>query len=259
MRKLRSVIIVEDEYYIRQSLKKLIEWEAFGYCIEGEADDGDIAIELIGKIQPFLVMLDITLPRISGMEVLDQLNFVSPKSHVIILSAHDNFEYAKRAIHYGVFEYILKPIEPDVISVALNRLLSEKGFAENEVMLPQIAEDENLLCNTSKQILVVEKIKKYIQDNFRNSDLTLSEIAEYGIMNQNYLCKIFKQIEACSIFDYLIECRLSAAKELLLNNKGIQTKEVADLIGYNDALYFSKVFKKKYKISPIQYRNSENN
>ena len=108
-----KVLVVDDEYYFRQALKVTIEWEKWGFEICDEAKNGKIALEKMNTLKPDIVIVDINMPVMDGLEFLHFLNELDINVKVIILTGHSEFNYAKQAVQLGVYNYILKPIDED--------------------------------------------------------------------------------------------------------------------------------------------------
>ncbi|MCL6458293.1 MAG: response regulator transcription factor [Gorillibacterium sp.] len=107
-----KVILVDDEMFTRKGLMKLIDWEACGFQVVEEADNGEDALEVIRRIQPELVVTDIRMPVLDGLELIRRVTEGRVANPVfIILSGYDDFNYAQRAVRYGVHDFILKPID----------------------------------------------------------------------------------------------------------------------------------------------------
>ncbi len=106
------IVIVEDEVKIREGMAKLIESQT-GHVVQGEAVDGREGLEMILRFKPDLVITDIRMPRMDGLEMVKELHERKIPVHVVILSGYSEFEYAQKAIHYGVDDYILKPLSID--------------------------------------------------------------------------------------------------------------------------------------------------
>lgn len=109
-----NVLIVDDEPFIRQGLKILIDWKEFGFNIAGEAADGKEALELLENNQYDLIITDIKMPEMNGIEFIEKVRMSKNKDiKIIVLSGYYEFEYAKQAIKYNVVDYILKPIQKE--------------------------------------------------------------------------------------------------------------------------------------------------
>ena len=105
-----KVFLVEDETVIREGLKTNIPWEQYGYRFVGEAQDGEIALPLIRKLKPDVLITDIKMPFMDGLSLSRIVSAEFPKMKIIIISGYDDFEYARQAIGVGVEQYLLKPI-----------------------------------------------------------------------------------------------------------------------------------------------------
>lgn len=118
-------MIADDNSIIREGLKKFIKWDELGFCISGEASNGAEAFEQIKETHPDALLLDIRMPVMSGLELMDILKSEKIDVHVVILSAYDEFSYAKKAIEIGAVDYILKPFSSDKIYEIFNKIRQE--------------------------------------------------------------------------------------------------------------------------------------
>ncbi|MGI6331852.1 MAG: response regulator transcription factor [Zhaonellaceae bacterium] len=117
-----TVLLVEDEELERRYLKSLLEKSSWGYKVVGEACNGREGIELHSKLQPDIVFMDIRMPGIDGLSATKSIKTSNPNVKILILTAYDDFNYAKQAIHLGVDEYLLKPAQPKDIFEALSSI-----------------------------------------------------------------------------------------------------------------------------------------
>lgn len=144
-------ILVDDEVFTRKGLLKLIDWEACGFQIVDEADNGEDALELIERLQPDVVITDIRMPVLDGLELIRHVvtkDIVKP--YFIIVSGHDDFNYAQQAVRYGVHDFILKPIDETEFSHALVRL-SDRLESDREARL----REERLLSGALMESLII--------------------------------------------------------------------------------------------------------
>ncbi|MDR0386682.1 MAG: response regulator [Treponema sp.] len=116
-----KMIIVDDEYIILDSLKTLIDWNSIGVEVTGTADNGAAAIDLTLKQKPDIILSDISMPCFSGLEMLETLRRNDLDAEVIFITAYGKFEYAREAIRHGVFDYILKPVDEDLLLQSVSR------------------------------------------------------------------------------------------------------------------------------------------
>ena len=105
-----KVFLVEDEYAIREGIKKSVDWEKNGFELVGEAGDGEMAFPKILKTKPDILITDIRMPFMDGLELATLVKKELPDIKIVVLSGYDDFNYAKQAISIGVEEYILKPV-----------------------------------------------------------------------------------------------------------------------------------------------------
>ncbi|MDO4343939.1 MAG: response regulator [Eubacteriales bacterium] len=125
-----KVVLVEDESTVRESIRKSIEWETYGFVFAGEAANGEQALEVVNHVRPEIVITDIRMPFMDGIELSRMLRNLYPKIRIIILSGYMEFQYAQDAIRFGVCEYLLKPVTPvKLISILLG--LKERLDEEN--------------------------------------------------------------------------------------------------------------------------------
>jgi two-component system, response regulator YesN len=121
-----KVLLVDDEPFVTKALRVLIDWEQLGYGICGEASDGEKAVKLIKEQKPDVVITDIKMPKMDGLQLIkycsEELNL---DSKFIILSGYGDFKYAQQAVRYGVKDYLLKPIDEDELIEQLKNLVLE--------------------------------------------------------------------------------------------------------------------------------------
>ena len=131
-----KVFLVEDEKIIRKSIKNNVKWEENGFEFAGEAPDGEMALPMIEKLHPDIVITDIKMPFMDGLELSDILKKKMPKIQIIILSGYGEFDYAKEAIKIGVTDYLTKPVTGEQLLEALNKVkqkLDKKKRQEEEI------------------------------------------------------------------------------------------------------------------------------
>lgn len=116
------VLLVDDEFYVRAMLRRIICWEDLGFEIVGEAENGEEALEKVEACVPDLVIADIEMPFVDGLELARRLNETRPALKILFLTCYDRFDYARKALQYGVDDYLLKPILPDELSRGLQSI-----------------------------------------------------------------------------------------------------------------------------------------
>ncbi|GAE31381.1 response regulator transcription factor [Alkalihalobacillus hemicellulosilyticus] len=242
-----KAIVVEDEALIRRNITKKVHELNETIQVVGEAMNGKEALTLIEEHLPDLVITDIRMPMMDGLELAKQLFFGYPHIKVVIISGHHEFEYARQAIAFQVNEYLLKPIVNEELGATLSRIeLQLKNDLES------LAHVANSLAGHDIENLI-QTIKLYIKNHF-HEDLTLKEIAAQLNFTTDYLSKVFKKHTGETPIKYLTRLRINEAKRLLTTNVNMDIKTVGKLVGYPDQHYFSRVFKNNTDYYPSEYR-----
>ena len=242
-----KVVAADDEGYIREALKKLINWEKMDCNLIAVLEDGQELIECIEKESPDIVITDIQMPEVNVLDVCKYLYETRPETQVIILTAYSNFDYAKSAIKYSACEYVLKIAImdelPEALGKATGKLLKlKKEVEKEEVVIPE-------------QKTLLQQIEQYVEQNYK-SKISLDEIADELHVNRSYLSRFYKNKTGVNLFDEILKLRIESAKEYLLKTD-MKTYEVSEAVGFEDAGYFSKMFKKIMGVSPKEFRKRE--
>ena len=121
-----TVVVADDEEEIRRSLVRRVKWEEIGFEVVGEAENGADALELVEKLEPDLLLTDIKMPFLSGIELARAVREVCPMVQIAFLSGFDDFTYAQQAIQYNIVSYMLKPISAKEIEAELISWISAR-------------------------------------------------------------------------------------------------------------------------------------
>lgn len=116
-----NVLLIDDEATVKRSLRKIIESKAAGFAVVGEAEDGEQGLRMIGELRPDMVITDIRMPVMDGLELAQALRGRGDGTELIIVSGYDHFQYAQQAMRYGVVDYLLKPLVAADVVAALHR------------------------------------------------------------------------------------------------------------------------------------------
>lgn len=237
-------MVIDDEISARRLLQESIDWKMFDMELVGEAASGIEAINIIDELRPDITFVDISMPFMDGIEFTQLATKRYPELIIIILTACDDFEYARQCVSLPVVEYMLKPIVRQDVSEVLSRVkknLDKKNICEQVI-------------NQDIELSAIEQIKQYIQDNFTDSRINLTSVAQHFGFSPCYLSRKFKQETGKSFVEFLMECRMELAIELAgTNNKMFCT---ADAVGIPDPNYFGRCFKRHTGISYSEFVNS---
>lgn len=268
-----KVFIVEDEPLVRRDLVYLTPWEELGCVCTGEAGDGREAIDLCRELKPALVITDIRMPRMDGLDmisILSEQQALYPDEfsfEFIILSGYSDFEYARKAMSQGVMEYLVKPIDDDELKAAVLRVRERIVMKHNMSSLQKKMDD-----NSAGSLLVmfreydmgqkesanakhVQEAISFIQSQYIGG-ITVEEAAEKLAISSGHLSRIFKQETSYTFVDYLTYFRVKKAAEML-KDPTIRIYEVADMVGYTDARYFSQIFRRITGMTPREFREGK--
>ena len=239
MKKLK-VLLVDDEIMIREGFKRLFDWEAHDCEVVGEAADGMEALAQIDSLRPDIVIMDINIPIMSGLKVIQLSRIKHPSIAYVIVSGYDDFSYCQQALRMKITDYILKPVNYEEFGNCIDNLkiaLFEQKIAKE----PEEHEER-----------VITLITRYLQEHLAQ-DVSLSVLAEEFHLNAQYISQLFKNEIGVGFLAYLTSIRMEKAKKLLVSTS-LSVAEVAEQSGYGDYRVFTKVFKKTEGITPSQYR-----
>lgn len=268
------IVVVEDEEKVRKGIIRLIHKLSDAYQVVGECENGSDGVVIIKETKPDLVVTDIRMPVMSGIEMLELLKMEGVTPRTIILSGHSEFEHARKALQIGVvIEYLLKPITVDDFKQVLlhaekhmtTRLVNGGPQSQSFIDLEQLEPNdlrkalletvdkiaEHLANMPKSHSLVIHKSMKIIQDKF-SSGITLEELAKALNITPEYLSSLFQKELGISFTAYIKDIRIRKAKELLTSP--LKAFEVAQQVGYSDAKYFTRVFKDVTGLTPGEFQ-----
>lgn len=236
-----KVLLVDDEQTILDGIATIINWEEQGVILSGTANNGVEALNFIQKYEPDIVISDIMMPGLDGIQLLQKTFEIHPLIKFILLSGYSEFEYAQQAMGYGVKHYILKPSNEDIICEALEELVSELDEQKNKGSIFKLKDSKSQ--NYSE--IVVQMITA-IESQLGNPLLTLQYIAnEVLYMNADYLGKQFKKEVGHGFSTFVRNKRIEKAFNIIEQENDIRVYELAERLGFGDnPQYFSQIFKK---------------
>ncbi|HEY5585135.1 MAG TPA: response regulator [Ruminiclostridium sp.] len=246
-----KVTIVDDEPSIISSIKRIIN-KTTEFTVISEEYSVDKCIENLPKNKPDIIFTDIRMPGKSGIELIKYLSNNYKDIVVIVVSGFDDFEYVREAFIYGVEDYILKPVHPTKFLDLLNSLYI-KINNKNLKIVKNLADIIDCNRSTSVSEKMVYDIEEYMKNNL-TQDISISAVCTHFSISQPYLSKIFKKYKTCTYNDFLINIKISKAKQLLKDRPDLLIGTIAELSGFTDQFYFSKVFKSIENTTPSEYR-----
>ena len=258
------LLIADDEKLEREALAGLVQRRFEREVVLEVAENGRKAADTAVLWGADLILMDIEMPGMSGLDAARAVLAQRPSCRVIFVTAYSLFQYAHEAVHLGACDYLLKPVDPDELEASVRRAMrqieTERKLEELAAARPQPeqteteeeAEDAPEESENSQTALVMAHVRRYLEDNYM-FDLSLDSVGEILHISPAYLSAQFKKYQKMNFLDCLTELRINAAKELLADPFR-SSAEVASMVGYEDASYFARAFKKRTGMTPTQYR-----
>ena len=243
------LLIADDEPKIRKGLYFGYPWEKIGFTVAGEAANGAEALDLIAVRPIDVVLADIRMPILSGIDLAMRLHEQNSPVKMVLLSGYREFEYAQKALQYGVCEYLVKPTGYDAVMSTFGRLRDTldrecRKISEN----PDERQSEKGFYDK-----IINAVYLYIDNNLSSASLE----GAAGSVNRSiyYLSRLFKQHTGQNFSDYVMSKKMERAASLLSGyHYGIN--EIGALLGYDSEKNFSRAFKAYYGKCPRDYRGN---
>lgn len=190
-----SVFIVDDEGIVREGIRNKIDWENTDFSVAGEAADGEIALSMIQDIKPDILITDIKMPFMDGLELAKMVKKSQPWVRIIILSGHDEFEYAKKAISLGIDDYLLKPFTSEEV---ISSLKKSAALIDKERQQLSFMTEMKKELKTKEKLVQKEFLTNLVYGSINSSDI-MQKSQELGIDLFSRYYKIFiSKIEAAN-------------------------------------------------------------
>jgi two-component system response regulator YesN len=248
------VLIVEDEDIIRKGIAYTMDWVGMGCTIIGEAANGKEGIAKIKELSPDIVLADIMMPVIDGIEMI-RLAQEESVFKAIIMTSYADFEYAKQAIELGVSAYLMKPVDEEELKKNIEKVTAE---IERDNQLRQFTEKmktsddiDTLFIKSDKENDYVQQVLAGTKERFGDK-ISIETFSEELGVSTSYLSRKFKEATGQTYLDFLNRYRVQQAVKLLETGT-YKVYEVSDMTGFSDYKYFSTVFKKYTDSSPSDF------
>lgn len=230
------VCIIDDEPWTSVEAEHTIDFSRFGFRYDAHYEDPLEALRRIPSQDYSLILVDIRMPQMDGLTLIERLKAAGVKARFAILSGYSDFDYARSAIRLGVEDYFVKPIDPEEIHRFLQRLSKD---------MDRSAPPEN--GNFDE---VLDYVRLHLNEKLRLEDL--SEALNYS---RNYLCALFQKHLNTTFLQYLTGERLHLAMRLL-SETTMSLNEIALRCGFGDQAYLSRVFRHSLNTTPNEYRRA---
>ncbi|BBD22547.1 response regulator [Streptococcus constellatus] len=240
-----SIMIVEDEYLVRQGISSLVDFKKFNMQVIGEAENGLEAWEKIQAECPDIILTDINMPQMNGIKLAQLAREQYPQLHIIFLTGYDDFDYALSAVKLGADDYLLKPFSREDVEAMLIKVKEKLDKEKKQQQVHELVEKAEF-----------SDLEQAIHDRLADTELSLKSLSFQLGFNSSYLSVLIKKELGLPFQDYLIQERMKRAKLLLLTTD-LKVYEIAEQVGFEDMNYFSQRFKQIVGVTPRQFKKGD--
>ncbi|MCR2803879.1 response regulator [Paenibacillus soyae] len=259
-----KVLLVEDETFVRESVKEIIRWEEMGFSLCGEASNGEEALEIIKREPPDLVLCDIVMPKMDGLQLLKETRRAGIGSKFVMLTCIGDFESMRQAMEFGASNYILKlsmsvkdlretlgkiSAELTAVKPAAAYSTASEAALRQQPKLPDSGSAIDRITHPE-----VKKIIHYIERHYAE-EITLASLARHVMMGENYVSALFKKKTGETLIHYLHRVRIEKAIDYL-RSTDLPVNQIGHNVGFMNDNYFIKIFKRMTGTTPSQYRQT---
>ncbi len=250
-----KVLIAEDELIIRKGIIYCVDWAKLECSLPMEAGNGQEAVEMILSQQPDIVLLDLNMPLLTGIEVLQQ-TIGTVHYTPIIITGYPEFEYAKQAMFHGVQRYLLKPLVPEELEEAIVYACRQQA---RQHLISKELEDQTdttkvlgSLPDQREKSQIVRQVMDFVEAHYPEK-ITIGRMAREFHYSETLLIRRFKGETGVRFSEYLTHYRLLKATELISGSE-MSLVQVAEACGFSEYRYFRSVFKNRFGYTPKQYQ-----
>lgn len=270
------ILVVDDEYNTRMGVSYTLQQWGGDKAEIAVAENGQQALNMLREREYDLLITDIRMPLMSGIQLLETLREEKNEVAAVLLTGFAEFEYAQQGLRLGAIDYLLKPVrQSELINTTEKALSMARQAKERRARLQrhfsqlklseadaargaqgQTSQDKDpLSLHTSNEYVV--KAVQYIEEHISDV-LTIKEVAQQVHLNPSYFSVLFKEEAGLTFIDYVTQLRMKKAKELL-ESSSLSLDAISEQIGLQTTSYFIRMFKKFESITPKQYRDQVKN
>lgn len=248
-----NILVVDDEQIIVMGLISKLQKMDGVYLNCVGCGSGEEAVTIMEDFVPDLLITDLKMPDMSGLELIERVRQRQLCEKIIVLTAHEDFSYARQALRLHVADYLLKPIDWELLEGYVRELdmapktqdKVERALLKYSCLFPEV--------NPRELSPALRKMLGYIDARFTH-DISLTHLSIYSGISENSICNIFRKELRMTYLDYVSQLRLRKAMELLIVDPGKTIKEIASHVGYRSERQFFRLFKNNIEKTPQQFR-----
>lgn len=242
-----TVLIIEDNKPTADRIAKTVPWAQLRCFLQGVYYDGSSGLSAIEKYHPDLIIMDIQLPGINGLEIIEKCITILPNVCVIFISAYDRFQYVYRALKLHAYDYLLKPFSQEELLQVIQNAVQQLNHDFDQSNLELLGINREILTPLLWQII------RYLNDNVGKS-VKMEQLSEEFHISSSHLGRLILNQTGLHFHELQTRIRINRAKQLLRDGNS-RVEEVANLVGYKNYTTFYKVFKAETGISPREFKN----
>lgn len=253
-----TILIVDDEPLAVQGILDGVNWETLNFDKVLTANSYAEAASVFKNTYVDVLVSDIEMPGESGLKLIEYVNAHSANTECIILTAHDEFDYARTAVRLNCMEYVLKPIRYQLLTEILHRAEEKVALRRKNEQIRQYGEQyiDSLAKETRGETAnALEQAVAYIEGHLAE-ELSVRDLAAGCYVSADHLTRLFKKKYGMTVSEFIQDRRITLAGELL--SRGDQTiSMVANTVGFGNYSYFTEQFKKRYGMTPREYQKKK--
>lgn len=248
-----KVIVIDDEMLVRRGIVMETDWQALNCVVVAEAGNGIEGLEAVRKYHPDLLICDIRMPKMDGIEMLKELRAEGNDVSVIFLTAYSEFSYAQSALKLLASDYLLKPFGDGELEQAMNNALEKRKRTQEKLENSKDEPLPELVLNKGDKSKYVMAAVDYISVHYGDPELCVAEIAEHLGISEGHLSHTFKRETDYTVAAYITRVRMRTAMKLL-NDCRNKVYEVAEQVGYRDVAHFPAALRGLLVLLPLNTR-----
>lgn len=253
-----SLLVADDTPIIRSTIAQVVRREAGAITQVYEAANGVEAVELARRRRPEIVLMDIRMPGLDGLQASAVIRAELPRTRLIILSAYDEFPYVQKALKLGAVDYLLKPIRPARLVAILSEVCADV-CAEQEQLAAGLAEADHTeagalaVAEAQSAPAPIQQALDYIRQHHQRPDISLNDVAAAVNLSPSHLAHLLRERAGVSYKQQLTALRIEAARHLL-RTTDLTVSAVGEAVGYQNATNFYRLFQREVGMTPAEFR-----
>mgnify|MGYP002649222336 CR=1 FL=1 len=255
-----NVLAVDDQINVLNGLMVGVQWKKLGIDQVYKAGNAAEAKRILRACTVDILLSDIEMPGESGLEfissVREKADLDDENIECIILTCYPDYKFMRKAMQIRCSDYLIKPLDTEEMTEVLKKAIEKikKKFQKDEKERAFFQDETKATLSDGQQNIIEQKVIPYIREHFSES-LTVTEIAADAALNPQYMMRLFKKKTGISVLEFVTNCRMKMAKELLKNTDW-NNEIVSDKLGYASSGYFIKLFKKTFGMTPREFRKA---